>query len=97
VGSEREKIYQRDFMITLKEAFEDLHDRVQKQIAEKIWEIERIKQFEDKSNEWYAFAGRGAVKKLVLKETKRELKERRDNLKVIKQILKNYASRRKPK
>ena len=75
-------------MITLKEAFEDLRDRMLKQVAEKIWEIERVKRIKDKSDEWYDFAGPGAIKEKVLAKSKRELKERKKNLKVLEEIIK---------
>lgn len=78
-------------MITLKEAFEDLANRLQKQLAEKIWEIKRIEEIKDKSEEWYMFAGAGAVKKEILKKSKQELKEREDNLKTITKIIKNHS------
>ena len=95
MDSEREKIYQGYFMITLKEAFEDLHDRILKQLAEKIWEKERVKPLE--GNAFYDFVGVGVVKEKKLKELDREIKERQGNLKVIKQILKKYADERKSK
>jgi len=75
-------------MITLKEAFEDLRDRMLKQVAEKIWEIERVKRIKDKSDEWYDFAGPGAIKEKVLAKLERELKEREKNLKVLEEIIK---------
>lgn len=75
-------------MLKLKQAFEDLHDRMQKQIAEKIWEIERVKGLKEGTDEWYDFAGAGAIKERVLAKLKKELKERKKNLKVLKEIMK---------
>ena len=75
-------------MITLKEAFEDLRDRMLKQVAEKIWEIERVKRIKDKSDEWYDFAGTGAVKEKVLVKLEKELREREKNLEILKEIIK---------
>lgn len=75
-------------MINLKQAFEDIQERFQKQIAEKIWEIRRIKEIKDKSEEWYQFAGDGAMKKKVLNKAKEELEERKKNLEVLDKIIK---------
>ena len=74
--------------ITLKEGFIDLYNRMIKMLAEKVWEIERIKKIKDKSNEWYEFAGMEAVKEKVLAKLKRELKERKKNLEILKEIIK---------
>ena len=74
--------------ITLKEGFIDLYNRMIKMLAEKVWEIERIKRIKDKSDEWYDFAGPGAIKEKVLAKLERELKEREKNLKVLEEIIK---------
>lgn len=74
--------------INLKEAFIDLKNRMMMALAEKLWEIERVKRIKDKSNEWYDFAGPGAIKKKVLDKLERELKERRKNLEVLEEIIK---------
>jgi len=74
--------------MTIKEAFQNLHDRMILQLAEKIWEIERVKQLKDKSAEWYEFAGPGAIKKKVLDKLEREKKEREENLRVLEEIIK---------
>jgi len=76
-------------MITLKEAFEDLHDRLMKQVAEKMWEIERVEPLE--GDEFYDFVGAGVVKNKLMKKLKRELKELQGNLEVIKKIIKQYG------
>ena len=75
-------------MITLKKALINLGNRMQEQIAEKVWEIERIKKIKDESDEWYDFAGIGAIKEKVLAKLKRELKEREKNLEILKEIIK---------
>jgi D-mannonate dehydratase len=74
-------------MITLKEAFEDLHERMTKQLAEKVWEIERIKELKDKSEEFYGFAGPGVVKGKLLAKLQRESEEREKNIQAIEKIL----------
>ena len=74
--------------ITLKEGFIDLYNRMIKMLAEKIWEIERVKRIKDKSDEWYDFVGPGAIKEKVLAKLERELKEREKNLKVLEEIIK---------
>jgi len=79
-------------MINLKEAFEDLHDRMQKQIAEKIWEIERVKKL--KGDAFYQFAGAGIVKKKLMNQLKEELKERKENLRVLNEVIKKYANKK---
>ena len=73
--------------ITLKEGFIDLHNRMVKMEAEKIWEIERVKSIEDKSDEWYDFAGSGAIKEKVLAKLNKELYEREKNLEVLDKII----------
>ena len=75
-------------MITFKKALINLGNRMQEQIAEKVWEIERIKKIKDESDEWYDFAGIGAIKEKVLAKLKRELKEREKNLEILKEIIK---------
>lgn len=75
-------------MITLKEAFENLHDRMQKQIAETIWTIERVKPMSQKEVE--EFQGKSVKKKLLEKSLKQELKERQDNIKVLERMLTKY-------
>ena len=75
-------------MITFKKALINLGNRMQEQIAERVWEIKRIKRIKDKSDEWYDFAGTGAIKKRVLAKLKRELKEREKNLEILKEIIK---------
>ena len=82
-------------MITLKEAFEDLHDRMQKQIAEKIWEIERVKELEGKALR--RFTGLETPKKELVKQLKNELEERKCNLETLKRVIKNHANGREPK
>jgi len=74
--------------MTLKEAFQNLHDRMMLQLAEKIWEIERVKALKDKSKEWYEFVGPGAIKEKVLAKLEREKKEREENLRVLEEIIK---------
>ena len=74
--------------ISLKEGFIDLRNRMILQICEKIWEIERVKRIKDKSDEWYDFAGPGAIKKKILDKLERELKEREKNLEVLIEIIK---------
>ena len=74
--------------ITLKEGFIDLYNRMIKMVAEKVWEIERVKRIKDKSDEWYDFAGTGAIKERVLVKLERELKEREKNLEILKEIIK---------
>jgi len=92
MGSKEQRVYQGNHMITLKEAFEDLHDRIQKQIAETMWTIERIKPMSQKEVE--RWQGKTTKKKLLLKSLEEELKERQDNLKTLDGILKNYGSRK---
>ena len=75
-------------MITLKQAFEDLYDRMQKQIAETLWNIERVKPMSQK--EVNEFQGKGVKKDLLLKNLEKELKERKDNLKVVGKMLQKY-------
>lgn len=75
-------------MINLKEAFENLHDRMLKQLAETMWTIERVSPMNQKEVE--EFQGK-AVKKKLMKSLKQELKERQENLKVIEKILQKYA------
>jgi len=75
-------------MITFKKALINLGNQMQEQIAQKVWEIERIKRIKDKSDEWYDFAGIGVVKEKVLTKLERELKEREKNLKVLEEIIK---------
>ena len=75
-------------MITFKKALINLGNQMQEQIAQKAWEIERIKRIKDKSDEWYDFAGIGAIKEKVLAKLKRELKEREKNLEILKEIIK---------
>jgi len=75
-------------MITFKKALINLGNQMQEQIAQKAWEIERIKRIKDKSDEWYDFAGPGAIKEKVLAKSERELKEREKNLKVLEEIIK---------
>jgi len=77
-------------MITLKEAFEDLHDRMLKQVAEKMWEIERVKGL--KGDALIHFAGAGTVKKKLLSQLTDELEEREGNLETLKRIIKNHAN-----
>lgn len=91
MGSKEQRVYQGDSMITLKEAFENLHDRIQKQIAETMWTIERIKPMSQKEvEEWQ---GKTVKKKLLQKNLNQELKERQGNLKTLEKILQKYASR----
>ena len=75
-------------MITLKEAFENLHDRIMKQIAETIWTIERVKPMSQEEAE--KFQGKAVKKNLLLKSLKEELKERNENLETIKKIIKRH-------
>lgn len=75
-------------MITLKEAFENLHDRMMKQLAETIWTMERIKPMNQKEVE--KFQGKTVKKNLLLKSLKQELKERTENLESIKKIIKRH-------
>ncbi len=77
--------------ITLQEAFEDLHDRMMKQIAEKVWEIERIIPLKGKAFE--EFAGSGAKKNKYLLKLKIELRERQTNLDILIEIIKKYADK----
>ena len=72
--------------IDLKEAFENLHDRIMKQIAEKIWEEKRTAPLKGKA--FKDFQGKGSDKKEVMKKIKEELEERRENLRVIEKIIK---------
>ncbi len=76
-------------MIKLKQAFEDFHDRIMKQIAEKIWEITRVEKLEGK--EFYQFVGEGVIKEKLIKKLKDELRERQENLKVLNEIIKKHA------
>lgn len=88
MGSKEQRVYQRNFMISLKEAFEDLHDRMLKQLAETMWTIDRIKPMSQKEVE--EFQGKSVQKKLLMKSLKKELKERQGNLKVLEQRLAKY-------
>ena len=72
-------------IITFKQAMESLGDRMQKQMAETFWSIERIRPMNKKQLE--TFQGKGAKKKLVLQKLLAEYEERQDNLRVIKNIL----------
>ncbi len=75
-------------MLTLKQAFEDLYDRMQKQRAETIWTIERIKPMSQKEVE--EFQGKAVKKDSILKSLEKELKEREDNLTVVGRLLQKY-------
>lgn len=72
-------------MITFKEALKDLRDRMMKQLAETVWTIERLTPM----NRWEveAFQGKGVVKKKLMKDLTKELKERIENIEVIDKIL----------
>lgn len=88
-------------MITLKEAFEDLRDRMMKQLGETGWEIVRVKPMNTKKNieihdvfgnkkmisEVEKFQGEGAIKKFVLEKLKDELRERIKNLIVLDEMI----------
>lgn len=76
-------------MINLHEAFESLHDRMLKQVAETMWTIERINPMSQKETE--EFQGDAVKKKLLMKSLKKELEERQENLKVVEKILQKYA------
>lgn len=78
-------------LLTFKEAFEDLHNRMQKQLAETIWTIERIKPMDQQAVE--IFQGKGVKKKMLMKELEIEKETRKGNLKVISEILKNYGNK----
>ena len=74
-------------MMTLKEAFENLYDRMLKQVAETMWTIERINPLSQKETE--EFQGKTVKKKLLMKSLKQELKERQENLRVLEKMIKN--------
>ncbi len=75
-------------MITLKEAYEDLGNRMMKQIAEASWELERIKGIKEGSGEWKKFTGGHAKKKELIKSIEADIKERKKNLEVLKKLVK---------
>lgn len=72
-------------MITLKEAFLELHDRLMSQLAETIWTINRVKSMTQKEVE--KFQGKGVIKGKLLVDLASEKKEREGNIKVIKEII----------
>ena len=75
-------------MLTLLEALQDLADRNQKQIAETLWSIERIKPMSQKElEEWQ---GKSAQKKNVEQVLEKELKERQENLACVLKLIKKY-------
>ncbi len=78
-------------IITLKEAFEDLYNRIQKQLAETLWTIKRVKPMS--SEEVEEFQGSGVKKKLLLKNLQKEKTEREKNLEVVKEIIENYGQK----
>lgn len=82
-------------MITLKQAFEDLHDRIAKQLAESLWEKERTEPLT--GQEFSDFSGEGADKKKVMQRIDKDIKERQRNLKVVESILKRYGDNRRTK
>lgn len=73
-------------MITLKEAFEDFHDRLIKQVAETLWNIERVRPMNQKEVE--KFQGKGVIKHKLLVDLTLELRERRKNIEVLDEIIK---------
>lgn len=76
-------------MINLKEAFEDLHDRLMKQQSETIWTIKRVMSMNQKEVE--RFQGKGIIKDKLLADLGLELKERQSNLNVLDKLLKDYG------
>lgn len=95
--SQKKQFFKKNKVLTLKEAFIDLQNRLMKQKAEKIWEIERVKGIKEKSEEWNIFAGSETIKKNLLERLKKELKEREMNLKTLEEIIKKnkYGKRKK--
>jgi hypothetical protein len=77
------------YLISLADAFVDLYTRTQKQLAETIWTIERIKPMSQKEVE--EFQGKTVKKGLLMKDLQRELKERKENLKVVLELIKKHG------
>jgi len=79
------------YLISLAEAFVDLYTRIQKQIAETMWTIERIKPMSQKEVE--KFQGKTVKKKLLMEDLQKELEERKGNLKVVLKLINEYDTK----